>query len=113
MNPPENTITTAGATVATTEKKPWASYYERNKALIRAKALERYYKKIGKEQPKREAPVELPNISVLDAKELVSRLIAILPLLRKDEARERRAEKRQEKKIIVNTEDLKNSLTFN
>jgi len=61
------------------------SYYERNKELVKEKALARYYKKIGKEPPKKDAPALSPGLAVSDIKDLIDRLMLLLPVINKKE----------------------------
>jgi hypothetical protein len=53
------------------------SYYERNREAIKEKALARYYKKIGREPPRREDNFFSPE-DLLDIKELVAQLRLLL-----------------------------------
>jgi Lon protease-like protein len=83
------------------QQKRSATYYERNRDAVKEKALARYYKKIGKEMPKREPTIVIPAIPVLDAKELITRLLMLLPILKKEEKKEAKKEARAEARAEV------------
>jgi len=71
--------------------KRWLTYYANNKEACKERALARYYKKIGKEQPpKKEKTVVPPGLTVAGVVELMGQLKAILPAVRKEEKKEKK-----------------------
>ena len=77
------------------KEKRWLTYYAKNREACKERALARYYKKIGKEQPpKKEKVVVPPGLTVATVSELLGQLKAILPAVRKEE--KKKAKKRAE-----------------
>jgi hypothetical protein len=104
MSAPESSSPAVVATGPSSQQKRSATYYERNRDAVKEKALARYYKKLGKEMPKREPTIVIPAIPVLDAKELVTRLLMLLPILKKEEKKEAKKEARAEARADAKSE---------
>lgn len=84
------------------EEKRWLTYYAKNKEACKERALDRYYKKIGKERPERKEKVIVPpGLTSQGVKDLMEQLRVLLPAVKKEETKKARIERREKKEEIV------------
>jgi hypothetical protein len=83
------------------KEKRWLTYYSKNKEACKERALARYYKKIGKEQPaKKEKVVIPPGVTAAGVKDLMEQLRVLLPVVKKEETKKARIERREKKEEV-------------